>query len=1361
MPKINISKPIILMCIIFVGLFCASQNVLAYDNSVTHPALTREIIKYYNNYFNQNISVNDMEAIAGGSIGEDEPGVRTLNHFYDPINKRGLNSSHAGLISPIYGFLMPFSKSAKEWANNSFAQANFLGEFYANSALNPYAKLTKNAIDIQTTYTWDKAIYKYIIGDKRAAFESLGHVLHLLEDMAVPAHTRNDPHITGDLYEMYVAKNIAGSIDTSGLEPPFILFNLDDYFNGLATYSNNNFYSTDSIGMQNDYKLPEWNYLNIKTEGDFIFSIENDCLGEYILAKRTKYNSVFLSTKNDIDMEHDMIRNSYWSHLSKRAISYGAGLVDLFFKEVDKLKNDSSFLGDKKTTFLGKVVGAVGNFINNVGDVLFNNNQNVSTISVLPSATFTSSPVVIPTSSPQINGMFLEVNNNVPSGTSPVVISKTSTTSSPALTPTMAPKLTLTPTSTVTSSPILTQTPTPKPTTVSYGGGYYSKASGTSTTTPTPVLTPIPTISPTSTPESSVDPTPTIVPDPTVEPTPTTTPTPQVVISEFLYDAVGTDAGKEFIELYNAGDDDVNLSDWSLRLKINESTSTESLIIFGKNEQDKIKIIAKGFLLVGLNNYDVINYNKAADAVRSVSLGQQSETNYEIQLLSNEDILIDSVVYMSNSAGEGQSLERKANSSSTIDSMINGVDQYSGNNFDDTDNLSDFIIRNSPEPQNSNSLLEPRQRPPKVINLTGETRSDIGAILIFDLAEATTTPVSFIVKSSATTTNLIESSWDDLADVDIGGIIFNDDTDKYELSLVGVATTSVDYFVVRNKDLDGLYSEISDAYQFLSIADPTPEPTPIFNLLFFEGFEDYSSGNLNGQKGWSNVESFPYYQLIVTNDESYGGDNSVSLYNSQDYFSGYSIYEKKINIEGDGIFSFKLKAHSSPSRGEWINNAYLTFTSSDSVPNSSWSFGMVPTYRCYTQVALISSDGQFFCVPGGGIDVWHNFQIELRQHRGVRVRVDENEWSEWKQGGSWGEYSGKLEKIGITGRLDNRYWFDDLSFSSVQSPHLQSMNQTTNNSNVIEGNTVFSDSVTFQSIISSSLNNPVKMQVELKDASEPFTGDGDILETEYSSSNGLVSVSKNNLSNKSYHWRARAVDSQDNASEWEEFGSSGNIDFVIDTNFSPIYFEGFEGYLSGDFNNQNGWASEGSGNQKMFISGSPFQGNNSLYYGVIETGGSVTYSKAIDINGDGIFSFRLKANSTQGPQGSWSNIASLRFFSKDNPDVNNWIFGMVPSGFGSDPSNSCYQQTALVNSHGGYICSSGAWVNAWYNFQIEFSQTNGIRVRVDENEWSEWQKGENWGEFAGGLGKISISVTGGSYRENKYYFDNFQFLPTI
>ena len=99
MPKINISKPIILMCIIFVGLFCASQNVLAYDNSVTHPALTREIIKYYNNYFNQNISVNDMEAIAGGSIGEDDPGVRTLNHFYG-LGSTGLAPNLPRLCQP-------------------------------------------------------------------------------------------------------------------------------------------------------------------------------------------------------------------------------------------------------------------------------------------------------------------------------------------------------------------------------------------------------------------------------------------------------------------------------------------------------------------------------------------------------------------------------------------------------------------------------------------------------------------------------------------------------------------------------------------------------------------------------------------------------------------------------------------------------------------------------------------------------------------------------------------------------------------------------------------------------------------------------------------------------------------------------------------------------------------------------------------------------------------------------------------------------------------------------------------------------------------------------------------------------------
>lgn len=150
--------------------------------------------------------------------------------------------------------------------------------------------------------------------------------------------------------------------------------------------------------------------------------------------------------------------------------------------------------------------------------------------------------------------------------------------------------------------------------------------------------------------------------------------------------------------------------------------------------------------------------------------------------------------------------------------------------------------------------------------------------------------------------------------------------------------------------------------------------------------------------------------------------------------------------------------------------------------------------------------------------------------------------------------------------------------------------------------------------------------------------------------------------------------------------------------------------------------------------------------------------KSVDINGDGIFSFRLQAYSTQGPGGSWSNKAFVGFYGKDGAVSSYWRFGMVPSNFGADYGDSCYQQAALMNAYGGYICIPGGGIDAWHNFQIEFSQTNGIRAKVNDNEWSAWQKGGNWGEYFGGLGKINITAYGGSDRDNKYYLDNFEFL---
>ncbi|HRZ29858.1 MAG TPA: hypothetical protein P5052_03910 [Candidatus Paceibacterota bacterium] len=41
--------------------------------------------------------------------------------------------------------------------------------------------------------------------------------------------------------------------------------------------------------------------------------------------------------------------------------------------------------------------------------------------------------------------------------------------------------------------------------------------------------------------------------------------------------------------------------------------------------------------------------------------------------------------------------------------MESGIDKLAGNSYDSDNNLNDFIVRNNPDPQNSQSLTEPRE----------------------------------------------------------------------------------------------------------------------------------------------------------------------------------------------------------------------------------------------------------------------------------------------------------------------------------------------------------------------------------------------------------------------------------------------------------------------------------------------------------------------------------------------------------------------------------------------------------------------------------------------------------------------------
>ena len=164
---------------------------------------------------------------------------------------------------------------------------------------------------------------------------------------------------------------------------PFVFNNLNSYFDGLAKYSNNGFYSKDTIGIQSGYEKPEPDFNNISTPNG-IFAIKKDEEGQdYYLFRKVKSNSYFLENKFTTTLKDDNVEDAYWSRLSTKSVQYGAGVINLFFQEVEKAKNDPNFAKTEDKSFFAKAIDTVKNLsgqaISSVGDFFSNlagTNQN-------------------------------------------------------------------------------------------------------------------------------------------------------------------------------------------------------------------------------------------------------------------------------------------------------------------------------------------------------------------------------------------------------------------------------------------------------------------------------------------------------------------------------------------------------------------------------------------------------------------------------------------------------------------------------------------------------------------------------------------------------------------------------------------------------------------------------------------------------------------------------------------------------------------------------------------------------------------------------------------------------------------------
>jgi len=95
-----------------------------------------------------------------------------------------------------------------------------------------------------------------------------------------------------------------------------------------------------------------------------------------------------------------------------------------------------------------------------------------------------------------------------------------------------------------------------------------------------------------------------------------------------------------------------------------------------------------------------------------------------------------------------------------------------------------------------------------------------------------------------------------------------------------------------------------------------------------------------------------------------------------------------------------------------------------------------------------------------------------------------------------------------------------------------------------EGRTTPESTVVFKATVSDPDKDRVKLQIELRQITEAFTGTP-TWESGLVASGTQVSWTRGELVNASYKWRYRAVDERGLASNWVEFGTPGKTDFVI------------------------------------------------------------------------------------------------------------------------------------------------------------------------------------------------------------------------
>jgi len=611
--------------------FLFSGKIDAYDDQTTHPDLTREIISFYELSTGKKLSDEQKQWVIQGSIDEDFA-PRWLNHFYDPILDRGLDTS----VLFVNGY------SSKNWGLYSKYQLAKLGQ---TGTMGVIIAGKSDPSSMPFVFSYEAGIERYAKNREKDAYLTLGHILHLIEDLTVPEHTRNDPHPglnDPSFYENWTANNSSGLTENLGKnlfnqgKRPIIYGDLGAYFDNLATYTNNHFFSPDTINLP-IYQKPKIAF----EDGTFAYGYdENGELFDLATVISDKSNKSYW-------LKDPQILQEYWARLSRQAVMNGAGVISLFLDDAEvakkvelaKQKANENSLTDQNQTFFGFLAslftasdsgGAQQPAMTiTSGEAPTAPSQLIQIAEVAPSAPPPSAPAPAPNSA---NVSANVSANEEKAGSSSAISAPTGQGSTP--------------------SNVGTGTPTSPTYTYTGGGGggssnsvavqqNQSQNNGTTAT--------------------STDSGAGIVAG-------------DLIINEIMYDFEGSDTlngkDREWVELYNKSAKSIDLTDW--KLNDGDNATNHGLNVPPKNNSQGSMIMpAGGYIVLTGDAWTFVNgsyagYNGAViDTV--MSLKNSSST---VKIIAPDGLVVDEVAYSSSwgANGDGKTLERKTAGGGSNDS---------------------------------------------------------------------------------------------------------------------------------------------------------------------------------------------------------------------------------------------------------------------------------------------------------------------------------------------------------------------------------------------------------------------------------------------------------------------------------------------------------------------------------------------------------------------------------------------------------------------------------------------------------------------------------------------------------------------